>query len=74
MCIMLLLGSVGSFGLSPRTSFKTQDHSYFGSPVGEEQTIQISSVDRAEYGALGVVFMIAFLYFLTRTRGEDLRE
>jgi len=74
ICIMLLLGALGSFGLSLRTSFQTQDHSYFGSPVGEERTVQISSVDKAAYVTLGVVFMVGFLYFLARMRREDLRK
>src|SRR6266487_4136997 len=64
MCILFLLGAIGSFGLSQRQSFKSQSQTRTGAPVGEERTIQVTAVDRVGYLACGVVCVAGFVYFV----------
>jgi hypothetical protein len=73
MAIFFLLGAIGGVGLSQRDTFQTQNRSYYGIPVGEERTVQITRVDRVGYMAFGIVCMVACLFFVARARRDDLR-
>ena len=68
LCILLLLGAISAFVLSQRDSYKWQNHSYYGWPVGEEQTAHIQTTDRFFYIVIGATFMSGFLYFLAKQK------
>jgi hypothetical protein len=74
LAIMFALGAIGFFGLSQRDSYQTQDHTKYGSPVGEVRTVQITRGDRIGYIVFGAASMVACLYFFSRIRRGDLRR
>ncbi len=73
MAILFLLGAIGGFGLSTRTSYQVQRQTYYGTPVGEPRTVAVSAGTRVFYVAFGVVCTAACLYFVGRIRYEDSR-
>ena len=74
MCILLLLGAIGAFGLSQQDSFQTIDHSRSGVSVGKERTVVVTKTGKAFYISVAITFAMGFLYFLARLRNEDLRR
>jgi hypothetical protein len=70
MCMMLLLGAVGFFGLSQRSSFRFQPTTRFGSPSGKEQTAHVTADDKVGYIVLGAFCMGGGLYLLAKIRNE----
>ena len=72
MAILFGLGAIGGFGLSQRDSFETQRHSVHGAATGEVETVHITPGNRIAYGAFGVGCMVACLYFIARSRRDDL--
>jgi hypothetical protein len=58
MAILLLLGALGAFGLSQRTSYEVQEQSKSGAPVGKPRTVYIGAGDRAFFIVLGAACMV----------------
>jgi hypothetical protein len=71
LALFFLLGAIGAFGLSQRTSYQVQDHSYYGTPVGEPRTVYIRAGDRVYYMLVGVACMAGSLYFVAKVRRND---
>ena len=71
MALLFLLGALGAFALSERTSYEVQNQSRFGSPVGEPRTVYVSTGQRAFLRVLGAGLMAGCLYFVARIRRED---
>ena len=70
MAILFFFGAIGGFGLSQRDSYRTQNQTKGGAPVGEIRTVHITPGDKIGYVACGAVCMAACLYFVTRI-GRD---
>jgi hypothetical protein len=73
LAILFLLGALGCFGLAVGTTYQVQDHTYYGTPVGEPRTVEIRRSDRIFYVAFGAACMAAGLYFIARIRRQDSR-
>jgi hypothetical protein len=73
IALLLLLGAIGGFGLSAKTSYDVQDTTFTGAPVGEPRKVYVSRGSRIFYVAFGVCCSIGFLYFVARVRRDDLR-
>lgn len=71
LAMLLLLGAIGAFGLSQRTSYEVQQQGWLGAPVGEPRTIYVSRGDRVGFIAAGAVCMAGCLYFVARIRRDD---
>lgn len=74
MAILLLLGALGAFGLSLRTSMEVQDQTPHGAPVGEVRTVYLTKGDRTAYVATGLECLVAGFYFVAQIRRDDLRR
>jgi hypothetical protein len=72
MAILFLLGALGAFALSERSSYQVQNQSR-GWPVGEPRTVYVSTGHQAFLRVLGAGLMAGCLYFVARIRKEDTR-
>ena len=70
MALLFLLGALGAFGLSQRTSYQVQDKSWTGGPVGEPRTTYVRAGDRVYFIVAGAGCMAACLYFVARIRRD----
>ena len=71
LAILMLLGAIGGFGLSTRTSYQFQGENRYGAPLGEPGTVYITSGDRIFYVVFGALCMAGSLYFIVRIRLEE---
>jgi hypothetical protein len=68
MCLVLLLGAVGSFLMSQKESFSTQSVTRYGNAVGEERTVSTTSFERAGFLVFGACCMVGGLYLMVQIR------
>jgi hypothetical protein len=74
MAILFLFGALGGFGMSQRDSFRTQAVSGRGGAVGPVYTVQVTKAEKIGFFGLGTGCMVACLYFIARTRHDDLKR
>jgi len=74
LCILFLCGAIGALGLSQRNSRKLQDHTYYGTPVGEERTVYYGTGNRWGYLLIAAACGAASLYFAAQVRNENSRK
>jgi hypothetical protein len=72
--LMFALGSFAFFGLSQQYSRVVQDHSRYGEPVGQPRIVGITDGERTAYQVLGIISILACVYFIARVRGDDTRK
>jgi hypothetical protein len=69
--ILFLLGALGSFGLSQRTTLKAQQTGTRGEPIGEPHMVPATKADKIFFVGFGAACMAGCLFFLAKTREED---
>ena len=70
--ILFLLGALGSFGLSQRTTLKAQETGTRGEPIGEPRMVPATRADKIFFVGFGAACMAGCLFFVAKIRKEDL--
>ncbi|MEY2465514.1 MAG: hypothetical protein QOD03_35 [Verrucomicrobiota bacterium] len=73
LAIFLLVGALGSFGLSQRESYQSQEHTARGGPIGQPRTVYITQGEKVGYISFGILFMFGGIYFATKAL-RDVRK
>ncbi len=74
LAILLGMCALGAFAVSQLDSFQTQDVGRTGNPMGAPHLYFNSRAEKMGFVGFGMVCMGASLFFIVRTRRDDLRR
>jgi hypothetical protein len=75
MAVLFAIGALGSFGLSQKVSYTSQFHNpRGGNAMGSETVVYVTPAEKTGFRIIGAICMGLCIYFVVRTRNDDLRK